>query len=223
MQIVNNLPVKIVIADDHTMFVEGIVHALQGNNNIVVAGTASTGTKALTVVKSVLPDVILLDINMPEMDGVEVAKIMRKEHPLINIIIVSMYLEKEFIAELVRIGVTGYILKNTGIEELEKAVLTVASGKKYFSNDVALKMMDAETTSEYAPDLADKSELNKLTEREIDVLKLIALEHTTSEIAEKLFISSYTVETHRKNLIRKLNVKNIAGLVKFAVQQGLTD
>lgn len=219
----SSLPVKIAIADDHQMFVEGIVLALTGNTQIEITGTANNGKKALTLVQATRPHVLLLDINMPEMDGLEVTRMLRKDYPEIRIIILSMYLEKEFIKDLLGAGISGYILKNTGIKELEQAILAVSKGEKYFSSDVALRMMDAQTATEYPDKFGDKSELSKLTEREIDVLKLIALEQTTPEIAEKLFISTYTVETHRKNLIRKLNVKNIAGLVKFAVQHGLTD
>jgi DNA-binding NarL/FixJ family response regulator len=216
--------IKVIIADDHQMFIDGIISALGGHATIDIVATANNGNQLLTLLEKEPVNVVLLDINMPEMNGIEAAKHIVEKFPEIGIIILSMYLEKEFIEELMRIGVSGYILKNTGIKELEQAILTVVSGKKYFSSDVALKMMDGQTNTAYAGDmLRHKENSHGLTERELDVLKLIAREHTTPEIAEKLFISAYTVETHRKNLIRKLNVKNIAGLVKYAVQNGLAD
>jgi DNA-binding NarL/FixJ family response regulator len=216
--------IRLIIADDHQMFIDGIRSALSGNETIQVIATANNGRQLLDLLEQETADVLLLDINMPELNGIEAARAIRKKFPEIRIIMLSMYLEKQMIEELVRIGASGYILKNTGMKELEQAILTVAMGKTHFSGDVTLKMMGAQTTDTYTENmLPGKEETPGLTDREIEVLKLIAREHTTPEIAEKLFISAYTVETHRKNLIRKLNVKNIAGLVKYAVQQGYVD
>jgi DNA-binding NarL/FixJ family response regulator len=216
--------IKILIADDHQMFIDGIAASLKDNEFINIISTANNGAQAIRQLEKELVDVVLLDINMPEMNGIEAAKIIVKNHPLVRIIALSMYLEKEFIEELIHIGVSGYILKNTTMGELEQAIISVSSGKKYFSNDVALKMLDAQTNNEYAGKIdSEPTSQVGLTEREVEVLKLITKEFTTPEIAKKLFISVYTVETHRKNLIRKLNVKNIAGLVKYAIQNGITD
>ncbi|MCD6067641.1 MAG: response regulator containing a CheY-like receiver domain and an DNA-binding domain [Bacteroidetes bacterium] len=216
--------IRLIIADDHQMFIDGIRSALADNGSIQIIATANNGKQLLSLLENETPDVILLDINMPEMNGLDAARHIVKKFPEIKIIILSMYLEKQFIEELVKIGVSGYILKNTGMKELEQAIITVTEGKKHFSGDITLKMIGAETNESYpGHPVMHKEENPVLTEREIEVLKLIALEHTTPEIAEKLFISAYTVETHRKNLIRKLNVKNIAGLVKYAVQQGFVN
>ncbi len=212
--------IGIYIADDHEMFVEGISLSLAIKGAIVVEASANNGTELIELLEKKSVDVVLLDINMPGMNGFEAAKIIVKKFPSVKIIALSMFLEKEYIQELIDIGVSGYILKNTRIQELEKAIILVASGKKYFSNDVGLKLLNAQTNSEYPQGfLLEQS--HGLTEREIDVLKLIVQENTTSEIAEKLFISVHTVETHRKNLIKKVKVKNIAGLVKYAVQNGI--
>jgi two-component system, NarL family, nitrate/nitrite response regulator NarL len=214
--------IRLLIADDHQMFVDGLKSSLTQTDFVSVTGTANTGKQVLDFLEENETDMVLLDINMPEMNGIETAKIIVKKYPAIRIIMLSMYLEKQLIEELVRIGISGYILKNTGVKELEQAIRTVSEGKKHFSNDVALKLLDAQTNTVYANESGQLPlQLPGLTERETEVLKLIAKEFTTPEIAEKLFISAYTVETHRKNLIRKLNVKNIAGLVKFAVQNGL--
>ncbi|HYG50580.1 MAG TPA: response regulator transcription factor [Flavobacteriales bacterium] len=219
-----NKKINVVIADDHQMFIDGLKSALTGHEKISITATANTGNQLMAVLEQKPADVILLDINMPEMNGIEAARQIVKKFPALQIIVLSMYLEKEFIEILMKTGISGYILKNTGINELELAIVTVASGKKYFSHDVALKMVGAEVNVDYAADLtASSQKMVELTDREKDVLKLIAKEFTTPEIAEKLFISAYTVETHRKNLIRKLGVKNIAGLVKYAVQHGFAD
>ncbi|MEO6303226.1 MAG: response regulator transcription factor [Bacteroidia bacterium] len=213
--------IKIYIADDHEMFVEGITLSLAINGLVEVEAGANNGIQLIELLEKKLVDVVLLDINMPEMNGFEAAKIIVKRFPGVRIIALSMFLEKEYIEELIRIGVSGYILKNTRMQELEKAIVSVAGGVKYFSNDVGLKLLNAQTNNEYAENLLNDQQY-RLTDREIEVLKLIVQENTTPEIAEKLFISVYTVETHRKNLIKKLKVKNIAGLVKYAVQNGIT-
>lgn len=213
--------IRIYIADDHQMFVEGITLSLAINGLIIVEASANNGIELIELLEKKIVDVVLLDINMPEMNGFEAAKIIVKKFPGVRIIALSMFLEKEYIQDLLQIGVYGYILKNTRMNELEKAIISVASGTKYFSNDVGLKLLNAQTNNEYAENLSFDQQ-HGLTEREIDVLKLIVQENTTSEIAEKLFISVHTVETHRKNLIKKLKVKNIAGLVKYAVQNGIS-
>lgn len=212
--------IGIYVADDHEMFVEGISLLLAINGRVVVEASANTGTELIELLEKKVVNVVLLDINMPEMNGFEAAKIIVKKFPSVKIIALSMFLEKEYIQELINIGVCGYILKNTKIQELEKAIILIASGKKYFSNDVGLKLLNAQTNNEY-PDGFLLEQQHGLTEREIDVLKLIVQENTTSEIAEKLFISVHTVETHRKNLIKKVKVKNVAGLVKYALQNGI--
>ena len=212
--------IGIYIADDHEMFVEGISLLLAINGTVVVEASANTGTELIELLKKKIVDIVLLDINMPEMNGFEAAKIIVKKFPSVKIIALSMFLEKEYIQELINIGVYGYILKNTKIQELEKAIILIASGKKYFSNDVGLKLLNAQTNNEYAEGFLLEQQQG-LTEREIDVLKLIVQQNTTSEIAEKLFISVHTVETHRKNLIKKVKVKNVAGLVKYALQNGI--
>lgn len=214
--------INIYIADDHEMFIEGITLSLAINGIVTVESSANNGAQLIELLEKKLVDVVLLDINMPEMNGFEAAKIIVKRFPSVRIIALSMFLEREYIEDLIQIGVFGYILKNTRMQELEKAIISVASGTKYFSNDVGLKLLNAQTNNEY-PDGLLNDQHYRLTDREIEVLKLIVHENTTPEIAKKLFISVYTVETHRKNLIKKLKVKNIAGLVKYAVQNGITN
>ena len=216
--------IKVLITDDHQMFIDGIKALLVDSEEIHVVAMANNGEEALEKLKNQPIDVVIMDINMPVMNGIEATKQIKEKYPDVKILALTMYIEKELITEIVKAGATGYILKNTGKEELVNALTTIAKGEKFYSSDVALKMMDAKTTLEYAEDLKDHKNLNiNLTKREEEILKLIAQEYTTTQIAEKLFISFFTVETHRKNLIRKLNVKNVAGLVKFAIKNGLVD
>jgi DNA-binding NarL/FixJ family response regulator len=166
------------------------------------------------------PDLILMDVNMAGMDGIEATKQVRKNYPAVKVLMLTMFNTRDYIEKVLKAGAQGYILKNTGKEELNHAIEKVMNGESYFSKEVTERIMEGlqgKKTSAYDPMMVE------LTEREKDVLKLIAKELTTQEIADQLFISFNTVETHRKNLISKLNVRNIAGLVKYAVQQGLAD
>ena len=161
-----------------------------------------------------------MDINMPEMDGIEATKLVKTKHPLLKILMLTMFSSRDYIEKLLRAGADGYILKNTGKAELQEAIETLMNGESYFSKEVTERIMEG---LQKKKNMEKSTYLVELTEREIDVLKLIVQEFTTAEIAEKLFISTHTVETHRKNLISKLNVRNIAGLVKYAMQNGLVE
>lgn len=210
--------VNIVIADDHQMFIDGVKSLLKGEKEISVMGEALNGKLLLDLLQCKKPDIVLMDINMPEMDGIEATKQITLQFPELKVIVLSMHSNTEFIAGLIEAGASGYILKNTGKRELVEAIHRVAGGKTHFSVEITQMMMESFKN----PVKKNQShELNQLTEREKEVLKLIAEECSTKEIAEKLFISPNTVETHRKNLFSKLKVKNLAGLVKYALQTGL--
>lgn len=212
--------IKIIIADDHQLFIDGIKSIIKSIKNLEICAEVNNGKQLLECLSKQSCDVILMDINMPDMDGIEATKEVKKVYPNIKIIMLTMYSSRDYIEKLLRVGADGYILKNTGKEELQKAIETVHNGESYFSAEVTERIMEGLQKKKSAE---RNSFMVELTEREIDVLKLIVQELTTSEIAEKLFISTHTVETHRKNLISKLNVRNIAGLVKYAIQNGLAD
>ncbi len=209
--------IKIAIADDHQMFIDGIKSLLKGNKNMLVSLEATNGEQLLSLLKEQQTEVILMDVNMPVMDGIEATKQVKKLFPEIKVIMLTMFSSKDYIEKLLRAGANGYILKNTGKEELTTAIEKVMQGESYFSKEVTERIMEGlqGKKAENNPHMVE------LTEREKDVLRLIVQELTSHEIADKLFISFHTVETHRKNLISKLQVKNIAGLVKYAVQNGL--
>lgn len=210
--------IKIIIADDHTMFLEGIVSLLDKEENIVILGKTENGKGIFKIMENAVPDIILLDISMPEMDGIEVTKIIKQEYPAVKILIVSTHSHTQMIAKLIRMGVDGYLLKNAEKQELLHAIYTIQKGETYFCKEVQER--NEENNSKI------KSEtfyITELSSREKEILILIAHEYTGAEIAEKTCISLNTVNTHRRNLISKLNVKNTAGLVKYAIEYGLLD
>ncbi len=210
--------INLLIADDHTMFLQGIISLLEQEPNITIVGKAINGIEALEIIKKGTTDFIILDISMPEMDGIELSKILRKEYPNIKILIVSTHSNVMIVSRLIRIGVNGYLLKNAEKEELLKAINSIASGENYFAEELEEKhLMNSLKIEKQVSNLAD------LSSREKEILILIAHEYNTAEIAEKTFISLNTVNTHRRNLLSKLNAKNTAGLVKYAVENGLVD
>ncbi len=216
-----NKIINILIADDHQLFIDGLIAMFNNHSFIKVKATVNNGKETLQKLKENDFDVVLLDINMPELNGIETARLIALKYSQTKIIILTSYIEKELVTQLIKIGIHGYVLKNTNKSELETAIDTVCNGEKYFSSDVALNIIDAKTKSTYT-DSFNKTN-HQLTNREIEILKLITKELTTKEIADTLSITEFTVKTHRKHLISKLKVKNLAGLVKYAILNGLTD
>ncbi|MFC0780550.1 response regulator [Flavobacterium sp. HJSW_4] len=210
--------INLLIADDHTMFLQGLISLLEQEPNINIVDKAVNGIKALEIIKKGIIDFIILDISMPEMDGIELSKILKKHYPQIKILIVSTHSNVMIISRLIRIGVNGYLLKNAEKGELLRAVNSIASGENYFAEELEEKHAINSSRIE-----KQVSNLTELSSREKEILILITQEYNTAEIAEKTFISLNTVNTHRRNLLSKLNAKNTAGLVKYAVENGLVD
>lgn len=211
--------INIIIADDHQMFIDGIKSLLERQQDIVIVGEALNGTDLMTILRQVKADIVLMDIKMPGMDGVEATRQIRKEHMDVKVLALTMYNTREFVASLLGAGASGYILKNTGKQELLAAIHALKNGSTYFSEAVTKQIM--ESMQGKRSSVFDG--MIELTAREKEVLKLIAQEFTSQEIAGKLFLSINTIETHRKNLLSKLNLKNTAGLVKYAMQHGILD
>ena len=212
-----NNEVKIMIVDDHQIIVDGLRALLDDVKGVRVVTTAKNGREAIDMLKLFDIDLILMDIDMPVMDGVEATKIIRQEKQPPHIIILSMHLQKGMAEELIKLGVAGYLLKNSDKEQLTGAIFQVASGKKYFGPNVTLTLMgDDKTVKSKSPE-----HVVELTEREQEILKLIAEGYTNREIGERLFISHRTVDTHRTNMMKKLNVSNVAGLINYAIKKGI--
>lgn len=203
--------ITVAIADDHQLFRQGLQRLLHDNSGIFISWLAEDGEAALEMSRRHTPDILLLDIQMHKLDGLDVLRQLRQEHSTVRIIILSMYVNKPYIEKVYELGAQGYLLKNAGQDEVLHAIRTVSEGGKYFAADIATTLLET------APD----SPKMQLTKRELEVLKLIAQEYSNPGIAEKLFLSIETVNSHRKNLLRKLEVKNTAGLVKYALQHKL--
>lgn len=209
--------IKLFILDDHQMLIDGLKALLENEHKYELIGTARSAREALELIKKASPDIVLTDINMPEMNGIEFTRKLKSELPQIKIIALSMFGESAVISEMINAGVVGYILKNTGKEELLAALNKVAAGGMFFSDEVAVEMMKSATE---ASKKQEKFSIF-LTGREKEIVQLIAKEYSNAKIAEQLFISERTVESHRKNIFRKTNVKTVVGLIKYAIENGL--
>ena len=209
--------IRIIIADDHQIFLEGLIALFNAIKNIDIIGTATNGVEAIDLLCKNKVDIAIIDIDMPEMDGVELNRAIKNEYPKVKTLILSTHSFPDKIAHFAKNGANGYLLKNAEKSELLTAIISIMAGENYFSEEVKKKYMN----SIFTPN--NKDDTYQLSQREEEILKLIAKEYTAQEIAEELFISQHTVNTHRKNLLAKLNAKNIAGLVKYALQNGLLD
>lgn len=206
--------IKLLIADDHAILRDGIISLLQQEPSFNVVASAGNGNEVMDILDKKEVDVCLLDINMPGLDGMETAKLIRQRKPGIKIIMLTTYNDKEIISELIHIGVAGYLLKNSDRQELVEAVNRVMKGRHYFSEEVENIILQGLTEKKSV-------ELMPLTDREVQIVQLLAKEYTNDKIAKELSISYRTVESHRKNIMQKTKANNLAGLIKFAYSKGL--
>lgn len=209
------MDVKIIIADDHAVLRDGLKMALHTENSFRVIAETDNGLKAVELTSKLKPDIVILDVNMPELNGIETAKEIKKLNPEVKILMLTMYEDEDYILESYRSGIDGYIFKMADMEEFLLAVRTIAGGKNYFhsiaSNVILGKMKEQKTLSD--------AKRPTLTKRESEIVKLIVDGYTSQEIAEKLFISYFTVGKHRKNILAKLNLKNTAELVRYCLER----
>ncbi len=213
------MTIRILIVDDHSITREGLKVLLNKTENFEVVAEAENGRAAISLTRKLQPDVVVMDINMPHLNGVDASRQILSELPQTRIIALSMYSDKSYVRGMLKSGVSGYLLKNCAFEELSGAIDTVMRGQTYLSPKISeivrkefVKMM---TTEEIGT-----TEL--LTDKEREVLQLIAEGRKTKEIAERLHISVKTVEARRSKIMEKLNINNVAGLTKFAIREGLT-
>ena len=217
-------PITLLIADDHRLYVESLVIALEHQSTIPVKilATVNNGDELLQNLHSHKPDLILLDLNMPVMNGLEVIPVIRSEYPDLKILVVTKYSDPKFVKECLQThGVSGYVLKTSSLAELLDGIYQVNRGQSYLSR--GLQIYPKETYDGEEPNLFDETFLAKynLTRRELEILSLIAHAKSNAEIADGLFISPQTVGAHRKNIMRKLNISSTAGLVRFAIENQL--
>jgi DNA-binding NarL/FixJ family response regulator len=213
--------IRVVVADDHGVVREGIRHVLSGEAGFEIVGEAANSADAMVLVESLRPDVAVLDISMPGESGLKLAARIRERLPEIRVLMLSMHDHPEYVLESVRAGAHGYLLKDTAAVELRQAIRAVEEGEAFYSPPVARRLSDA-VRGELARERRT-SELGTLTQREREVLEGIARGQTNKEIATELGISHRTVETHRESLMRKLRIRTVAGLTRFALELGLID
>ncbi len=216
------MPIKILIADDHPLIAEGIKNTFENLVHFNVVATVNNGIEAINYIEKHLVDVALIDINMPIMDGVECAKEIIKNHKHIKVAMLSMHQESSIIKSLIEIGVKGYMLKTIPSDELLLAIKNIYRGKEYFNSDVTKALISDDKPNSFHQYSKKSPLLEELTTREKEVIKYISQGLTNSQVGEKLFISPRTVDTHRTNIMRKIEVNNVASLIRFAFQNGLT-
>ncbi len=207
---------RILIADDHKIVQEGMASIISQHPDFEVVGFALNGNEVIKRLEQIQVDIILMDISMPELDGIQATQILQKSHPHIGIIMLSMYHEAFYIKKAIEAGAQGYLLKTAGKTIVYQAIQSVNKGIPFYPDEVRDLLFDI-----FRSNTAEIVTPDDLTDREKEVLILITKEYSTREIADKLFISTHTVDSHRKNLLSKLQVKNVVGLAKFAMQHGL--
>ncbi len=203
--------IKVFIVDDHYMVIEGIHSLLQHEQSIEWMGHATNAASCLAFLQNQKPDVILMDINLPDKSGIDLCKEVKQLYPGVHVLGLSTFNQQSFIEKMLQSGASGYVLKNATQEELMEGIETVSKGKEYLSFDAAVALRKP----------SQQNTIPLITRREKEVLELIADGLTNNEIAEKLFISSTTVDTHRKNLLAKFEAKNVAALIKLALQMNV--
>ncbi len=213
--------IEVVLADDHALITTGISNLLEDESDISISHVCRNGKEVLEHLQRVfpsVPNVLLLDIDMPVMNGIECAKEVLARFPKVNVAMLTMHAEKSLITELMEMGVNGYLLKTIEKKELVQAIHDIAEGKDYFTSDVTRALLKPQ--SKPAP-LQASPVFRDLSEREKEIISLVAAGMSNKEIGEKLFISHRTVDTHRTNIMKKLEVNNVAGVIRFAFQNGL--
>ncbi|MEO1259288.1 MAG: response regulator transcription factor [Bacteroidota bacterium] len=217
--------IKLAIADDQKLFLKGLKFIIQTFENVEIVAEANDGQELLDKIELAHPDVVLSDIKMPGMDGIEATKIIKSRYPEIKVILLTMYDDERLISHVMEIGANGYLLKDEDSEVVQEAIHSVMEKGFYFNDYVSralLKQVKSKNKLSPTEILSNSPQMN-LSPRELEVLQLICQEMSTNEIAEKLFISARTVEGHRKKLLEKTEVKNVAGLVIYAVKNKLVD
>jgi len=207
--------IRLYLAEDHQLFAEGLMALLSVHKDIDIIGHASNGVTALQQIDALQPDVCLIDINMPEMDGILLSEKLLKQNPKRKILILSTYSNPEFVRNLKTLGVRGFVLKSSGFDVLRKSILLLHEGAQWFEPEIE-ELLLAEN---FEPQDADR--FTALSRRELEVLSLIGQGLTGNQMAEKLFLSTHTIETHRKNIQTKLGIRSTAALIKYANERGL--
>ncbi|MBL4592743.1 MAG: response regulator transcription factor [Flavobacteriales bacterium] len=212
--------INLILADDHQLIIDGISNLLENEVAINIVATCNNGNEVLEQLPNHRVDLLLLDLDMPEMNGLQCAEEVQQRFPNVKIVILTMHQEKALIEKFIEFGVKGYFLKTISKDELIHAIKTIANGSEYFPADVTKALLKKQVI---VPNITQSPLLSVLTEREIEIMRLVSQGFSNKEIAEKLFISPRTVDTHRTNIMRKLDLHNVAGMVRFAFQNKLVE
>jgi two-component system response regulator NreC len=213
--------IRVLLAEDHTLFRKGLRSLLDTEAGIEVVGEAENGREALEKVQQLHPDIVLMDISMPELNGLEATYQIKQQFPEINVLILTMHADEEYVFQILRAGASGYVLKHAEPSELVMAIQATARGGSFLSPSISRTVIERYIQQAEAMTEEDSYEL--LTPREREVLQLIAEGHSTRDIAERLCISVKTVETHRAHVIEKLDLHSTAELVKYAIRKGVVE
>ena len=214
------MKIRLIIADDHQLMREGLRSLIDKNDAMVLVGEAENGHETVRLATEKAPHIVIMDIAMPDLNGIEAARQILAENPNIKVIALSGHQKKEFVQQMLGAGASAYVLKTRAYEELERAVEEVMAGRKFLSPDVAAGVVDAFV--ELSSSTETPSAFIMLTDREREVLQLISEGSATKEIAEVLGVSVKTVETHRRNIMEKLDLHSVAELTKYAIREGVT-
>jgi DNA-binding NarL/FixJ family response regulator len=213
--------IRVLIVDDHSLMRAGIRALFQNSTDIRVVGESGDGHNALELMKELSPDVVLMDISMPGLNGLEVAARARKEMPRTRIVFLSMHGGDEYVLRALEVGAAGYVLKDSETSELELAIRSAVKGEAFLSPAVSTKVIGSFVSHLSSAHKSQTSPYEQLTTRQREVLQLLAEGYTAKEIAEKTRLSINTVETHRTNIMNRLNIHDVAGLVRYAISKGI--
>jgi two-component system NarL family response regulator len=213
------MSIRILIADDHQMLREGLRAILEKQGNVEVVGEAGDGRTAVGMARELVPDVVAMDISMPDLNGVEATRQIKAENPAVKVIALSRHSDERYVRRMLEAGASGYVLKSGAYDELRRAVEAVIGGNHYLSPSVTGVVIDTHLRGASEPQASGQEALGP---REREIVQLLAEGHTSPEIARRLHISTRTVEGHRRNITRKLNLHSIAELTKYAIREGLT-
>lgn len=213
------MAIRIILADDHKIIRDGLSSLLEQEDDIDVIAQAKDGHRTVELVRKLSPDMTIMDIGMPSLNGIEATRQIINEFPKMKVIALSMHSDKKFVTEMLKAGASGYLLKNCAFEELAEAIRTVMSGKVYLSPSITNVVIDSciKKSSDSGPTV-----FSALTNREREILQLLAESNTTKQVARMLHISAKTVETHRSKIMHKLGFDNMVSLTKYAIREGLT-
>jgi two-component system nitrate/nitrite response regulator NarL len=208
--------IKLLLVDDHPVMRKGIGSCFNGHSQVEVVGEAVDGQEAINKVKELSPEIVLMDIEMPVMNGLEATRLINRDFPEVKVLILSVLTKKEQVLEIIKSGAQGYVLKDSSPADLVKAIESIHNGRAFFSPDISQIMLD-----QYLDEASDGEDSRRLTSREREVVGMIAEGQSNKDMANKLGVGVRTIETHRERVMNKLDIHSVAGLVKYAIANGI--